>query len=63
VCVGTHGRTSDDTTRRSEGGEGGYAMNRKWGPTHLSVYNDGEGANDTSGDLRKRESERVSCTS
>jgi len=51
VCVGTHDRTCDDTAGRSEGGEGGYAMHREWGPAEeLSIYNDGEGTDDTSGD-------------
>jgi hypothetical protein len=65
VRVGTHDRTSDDTGCRSEGGEGGYAMHREWGPAEeLSIYNDGECTNDTSGDLRKwgRESVRSGYT-
>jgi len=52
--VGTHDCTSDNAACRSERGEGKYAIDRKWGAAeHLSIDNDGEGANDTSEDLTK----------
>lgn len=54
VRVGTYDCASDDAACRSEGGERSYAMDREWRPAeHLSIYNDGEGADDTPGDLRK----------
>jgi len=59
---GAHGCTSDDAACRSERGEGSYAMDREWAAAaveHLSIDDDGEGADDASEDLIKDEKRRV----
>ncbi len=54
VCVGAHECAADDAARRSDGCEGGDAINgNRWPTKHLAIDDDGQGANDAAGNLGK----------
>lgn len=56
VCVGAHERAADDAACRGDRSKGCDAIDGNRCPTyHLTIDEDGQGANDATGDLGKGE--------